>query len=420
MTMDILYFVPYAPTSIRTRPYHLIRYLAERGHSITLATCWENSAEEDALEFFESIGVSVLSFPLGSFHILRNLLQAVLSGIPMQMRYSWQPALARQLMEHLGEHKYDVIHIEHFRGAEYGLKIKKRLDELNLKTPIVWDSVDCISHLFEQASCNSRSYFGKWVTRFELRRTRRWEADLISQFDRVLVTSPVDKQALEHLNGDAVQDHIVVLPNGVDLEYFTPQDTPRKETSIVFSGKLSYHANITAALYLVNEIMPLVWKKKPQVQVFLAGKDPDPKISALARRDARVKVTGTVEDLRPFLREASLAVAPMLYGAGIQNKVLEAMACGTPVVATPLAVSALGSSRSGEEIVIARNSVEFANSILKIIGDKEFGSILGLKGYTFVHENFRWADVIYGLEMIYNDLIKEKFANNLEVAGSYS
>ena len=123
------------------------------------------------------------------------------------------------------------------------------------------------------------------------------------------------------------RSHITVLPNGVDLDYFCPSPEPRRPATVVISGKMSYHANVTAALHLVEGIMPLVWRERPGVKVTIVGANPPRPIRQLAQRfPGQVEVTGTVPDVRPYLRRASLAAAPVPYGAGIQNKVLEAMA----------------------------------------------------------------------------------------------
>ena len=170
--------------------------------------------------------------------------------------------------------------------------------------------MDCISYLFEQAAARSSSLFGKWITRMELPRTRRYEGRLVNQFDRVLVTSAVDKAAFERvaaqhsplspLRKGCRRDEVVVLPNGVDLAYFTPSGEPREPDTLVFSGKMSYHANVTGALHLVHDIMPLVWQERPEVKVVIAGKDPPREVQRLAAdRGARVTVTGTVPDMRP-------------------------------------------------------------------------------------------------------------------------
>jgi glycosyltransferase involved in cell wall biosynthesis len=326
-----------------------------------------------------------------------------------------------------------VIHIEHLRGACFGLALKSQTPALragasvsNLKSqiPVVWDSVDCITYLFEQAARQSQSAFGKLVTRLELGRTRKHEGWLVRQFDRVLVTSETDKTALEKISDLTCQigvspsgfrvprSHIVVLPNGVDLEYFTPDDMPRQPDTLVFSGKMSYHANITAALYLATEVMPLVWAQQPDVRLIITGSRPSASVRQLAETHrSRIKVTGFVPDLRVPLRKASVAVAPLRYGAGIQNKVLEAMACATPVVASPLAVSAL-QTRDGADCIVADTPQAFAESILHLLDDDGLRERIGLAGRRYVETHHNWNDIAAQLEFIYQRSVENAHGTN--------
>jgi len=372
---------------------------------VTLATCWENQQEKNALDFFDSFGIRVIGQPLGKFQRVRNLSRAMLSGMPMQSRYSWQPDLFSLVWEEIRTDSYDVLHVEHLRGAVYGLQVRSRLQKDEISIPILWDSVDCISYLFEQAAALGRSVFGRFVTRVELAKTKKFEASMAQIFDRILFTSSVDAQAFAQLEGFEPVHPVVVLPNGVDLGYFSPDSSPRSEHIVIFSGKLSYHANITAALHLVQEVMPHVWHSKPNTLVQLVGKDPDRAIRKLAAADARIQVTGTVSDLRPYLHQAALAVAPMLYGAGIQNKVLEAMACGTPLVAYPLAVSGLPGLTPGVEMLLAHNPSEFGGMILRLLADKKERELLSENAYQFISACYSWDKIGRDLEAVYRDAI---------------
>ncbi len=331
-----------------------------------------------------------------------NLVSAFLTGKPLQASYSWNRRLWQQVKHILTLEvgSWDIIHIEHLRGAQYGISIQAECPHINFVPPIIWDSVDNITLLFEQAAHTSRSGFGKWVTRFELPRTRRFERDIAGRFNRLLVTSPVDRQAFERLGVDPTK--ITILTNGVDLDYFSPMNIARQPRQIVFSGKLSYHANITAALYLVQEIMPQVWPAIPEVEVVLVGKDPPGELLQIAQNEPRVKVTGYVPDIRPYLRQASVAVAPLLYGAGIQNKVLEAMACATPVVANSQAVSAISAIR-GQDILVEDTTSGLAQAVIKLLNDPVLRAEIGRNGRQYVITYHDWNNVAAHLESIYLD-----------------
>ena len=399
--------------------------MQKRGHQITLATLVESKDEKASLNQFITQGVDILAFPITRCRIASNLPRAFFSGIPIQGHYSWQPELAKGIINrlHSASGKWDIIHIEHLRGAIYGLFLshpQNKLDALrrtigdnksSLSHPIIWDSVDCISLLFEQAARFSRSTIHRWVTRLELPRTRRYEGGLVNLFDCTLVASDLDKDRLASLavaynpQATAIKPNLITLSNGVDLDYFTPIQNHRETDLIIFSGKLSYHANTAAALLLIKDLMPIVWSRQPNVRVQLVGKDPPATLRDLASNDPRIEITGTVPDIRPYLQNATLSVAPIIYGAGIQNKVLEAMACATPVVASPEAVTAL-QAEQGKHLIIAEDIQGLASSILALLGNPTYRLQIGLNGRKYVEQYHDWNVIAEKLEDIYIEAIQ--------------
>lgn len=415
--MRILYIVPNPPSLVRVRPYNLIRHLSARGHHITVATVWRGDDERSDIAHLRRQGITVIAAPLSTPRIALNILRAALWGLPLQATYSETPRLHEALRTHWFSASsrpapYDIIHVEHLRGVRYGLQLGTLLRHAQPEhaPPVVWDSVDCISYLFEQAAKASASRMGRWMARLELGRTRRYEGKLVRSFDRILITSSLDRQALAALNTSgsrASPAPMTVLPNGVDLDYFTPDATPREPALVLFSGKMSYHANVTAALYLVQEIMPLVWRTRPDVQIVLAGKDPPVELRRLAQAHPNVTVTGTVPDLRPYLRTATVAVAPLRYGAGIQNKVLEAMACGAPVVASASAAAGIAAT-TGKEFLVATDERAFAEHILHLLADPNLQQQLGRAGRKYVEDHHDWEHIAQNLEQIYQMALAQR------------
>jgi polysaccharide biosynthesis protein PslH len=406
--MDILFIIPYVPNLIRVRPYNLIRGIAGLGHRVTLLTLWSDKHELDELSVLDPFCARIEAIPLPRWRSMENCLLALPSAIPLQAVYCWQPALAEKIrsltMPRNGKPAFDVAHIEHLRGARYGLYLKS----LGRGIPVAWDSVDCISLLFQRASASSRKWASRLLTRFELGRTRRYEGELVTQFDRTMVTSPADREALLALEGKdqslAEKSRVMVLPNGVDLDYFKPHTPDRREpATLVISGKMSYHANITMTLDLVQSIMPYIWSKRPDVKLWIVGKDPPREIQALTENPS-ICVTGTVADIRPYLQQATVAVAPLKYGVGIQNKILEALACATAVVTTPQAISAL-SVEPGKEVLVAQEPEDFASQVLRLLEDSELRQRIGQIGHHYVEENHQWTTIAAHLEGAYHDLI---------------
>lgn len=396
--MKVLYVTPYVPSRIRTRPYHLIKSLVHLGHSVTLLSLTGTSEQEQANEIREW-GVDVEAFPVPVTKSLLNSVLALGTQEPMQARYAYNPQIADRIRQLTKAGTFDVVHIEHLRAS--------RLVEAVQHAPTVYDSVDCISALFAQTKRTSPQLRSRLLAAIDLERTRRYEASLQTRYDHIVITSQRDKLAMEQLAQEylparTVPCAITVVPNGVDLDYFCPDSSPREDRTLVLTGKMSYHANVTAAMYFVQEVLPLVWSEMPDVQFEIVGKDPPEQLRQLACDD-RIHITGYVEDLRPYLAHATAAVCPVQYAVGIQNKVLEAMAMGTPTVSMRVGCAALD-IKEGQEIAVADNAAEMAASVKAVISDKEFARRLSTKGRQYVEQRHNWNEITRALTATYADV----------------
>lgn len=428
--MRILFIAPYTPGPTRVRSYQLVQGLAALGHSVTVAALAADQADEDRLERFRELGMDVVWTRLPVAQTVRNCLAGLLSRRPLQASYCWQPKLAARLRRLVAERDFDVIHVEHLRGAVYGLDLKRFLNGSSAtRVPIVWDSVDCISRLLEQASTRAPGLTRRWLIRFELERTRQWESWLTSQFDLSVTTTRREAEALRalvrpRLDGNGRPDRtfpsepegpgpdIRVVCNGVDLNH--RQGPGRRETEvrpvIAMSGRMSYHANIAAALFLVKEVMPGVWSRRPHTVVRLIGEKPPPVLQRLAKlRPGCIEVLGSVDDLQSALKPVVAAVAPMPYGVGVQNKVLEAMSCRIPVVATPAVLDGV-QARPGEEILIGRNAAELARQLLLLLEDHSLRRSIGESGRRYVEQHHCWARKTQELVAVYQDACAARLA----------
>jgi polysaccharide biosynthesis protein PslH len=403
--MKIAFIVPYVPNQVRTRSYNLITHLTRLGHEVDVFTVGSGNVDVADAEALKSRCRTVYYYGQPVSRSLLNSALAVPAGKPLQTVYSLQSDLVRCLGDIFGGNDsnpaYEVIHVEHLRGSEYGRYLKSHFPSL----PVVWDSVDCISYLFRQAAGQSTSLFGKLVSRFELNRTEKAEAYLLEIFDHILVTSSIDRNALlETAREGKTPAPISVLPNGVDQEYFRPNaGIPKEQETLVFSGKMSYHANISMVKYLVNEIMPLIWRQRPKVRLYVVGKDPSPEIKRM-EESPLIQVTGTVSDIRPFLWKSTVAVAPLVYGAGIQNKILEAMAVGLPVVTTSRALLSLGAVPD-RDILVGDTPEEFSAAVLRLLDNSTWGPNVGEAGRLFVRDNHDWGKISEQLVEIYEKVV---------------
>jgi glycosyltransferase involved in cell wall biosynthesis len=226
------------------------------------------------------------------------------------------------------------------------------------------------------------------MTRLELGRTRNYERKMGKRFARTVVVSETERAAFcEMLGADCAR--VDVVPNGVDLDMFAPSDIMRDPATILLTGKMSYHANVTAAFFLLDEIMPRVWRTLPRARVCIVGQNPP--LELVKRANSQIEITGTVPSMRAYLNRASVACAPIRYGAGTQNKVLEAMACGTAVVATPQAIDAL-SAKPNEDVLVAADAEELGAQLVRVLTDRSLRTQLEHKGRHYVETHHQWAE----------------------------
>jgi polysaccharide biosynthesis protein PslH len=394
--MRILFVTPYIPSAIRVRPYQLVRALAGEGHAVHLVALQPPEDQWASVDALREVCTRVDVFPMSRARTLWNGLAALPGRLPLQAAYSHHPELERHLRDIAREGAFDVLHVEHLRGAVLARGIST--------LPRVFDAVDSITLLFEQTARQAPGLSQRMMAVADLRRTRRFEARAPAEFDRTVITSPLDRDAFIRLAGLAAERSVVVVPNGVDTDYFRPCARPSGPTTVLFSGKMSYHANAAAALFLARDVMPQVWRSSPEVRLAIVGKGPPPDLMALAA-DRRIVVTGYVEDIRSWFAQATVAVAPMLYGAGIQNKILEAMASGVPVVSTSRACGSLF-AQIDRDFLVGDGAEAIASQIARVLQDPGLRAALAVAGRRYVEQHHGWRDAALRLGEVYEEARK--------------
>jgi glycosyltransferase involved in cell wall biosynthesis len=388
----ILFVAPYVPSRIRVRALGWIRALAARGdrvHLVAIAAPDDHPPDERMLrETCER--VDLVRIP--RMRTVWNVLAALPGRTPLQAAYSRHPEAEARIRQLLSSDRFDVLHVEHLRAVLLAVGATG--------APRVWDAVDSIAALFEQAASLAPSPGARLVARLDLARTRELERRMLGTFDRTVVTAAGDAGAFRALDERAARARVDVIPNGVSLDYFQPRPERADRATVVFTGKLSYHANVAAGLHLATRIMPLVWRGRPDSTLVLAGSDPPGRLRALGR-DPRIHVTGFVPDLRPVFDRATVAAVPIVYGAGIQNKLLEAMASGVPVVASPRAAAPF-SAQAPRDLAIARDDEAFAAALVSFIDDRRLRERVGLAGRAYVEAHHDWMRLVEELATTYD------------------
>lgn len=401
--MRILFVAPYPLSRIRIRSYGFVSQLAKQ-HDVTALVLCSNKREAHDVQLLQGEGLKVCAVEDKLVWKAWRTLGAIFTSQPLQVAFDASPRLRAAISEHLASGNFDIMHVEFIRalGAL----------PLQLPLPVVWDAVDCISQLYEHGAKHGATPMLRFIGKREAARTRAYEHTQLRRFQHVLVTSPRDQQALSNIaqDGRLGEDSrppapITALPHGVDQEYYQYYQGERQPETLIFSGKMSFHANVAGALHLAKTIMPLIWRERPQVRLVIAGSKPPASIRALAQ-DSRIEVTGYVSDLRPSIREARVAVCPLPYAVGIQNKVLEAMALGTPVVASSHAAAGLEAVPE-QDMLVADEPELFARAVLRLLDDQVLYQTVSHNGYTYIENYHNWNHIINELTAIYTQVITE-------------
>ncbi len=384
--MRLLFVAPYVPSRIRIRPYEFIRVLA-RTHHVEVVCLVSSAAEAADVAALLEVCAAVHPNPLPPMRAMPRTVWGALRGLPAQAAYAISPDL-REAVEGM-VHRFDLVHVEHLRGAATDFDTKG--------VPVVWDSVDCISLLLEEMGRAPQHAQVRALRSFDLARTRQHEARMLRRFSHVAVTSARDAAALWDLRTDA-STTIAIVPNGVDLTYFRPQPELRERYTVIFTGKMSYHANYTAVRAFVRDVWVYLHSALPEARFLIVGSDPPRDIRDLDGGNG-ITVTGRVPDMRPYLARAAVAVAPLVYGVGNPNKVLEAMAMGLPVVATPPAV--LSVCATAESGIITTERRAMIPELVDLLKRPDRTAALGANARRYVEMHHTWARSVAQLEDVY-------------------
>ena len=383
--MKIFVLLPRIPYPLekgdKLRAFNQIKQLAKHNEIILCALNDDPKvSEQDAFHALQPYCQSINFIRITKPQILLGLIRAFFKGLPLQCGYFYNRKAAKKIDALIAKHKPDMLFGQLLRVAEY-IRYK------NLPKAI--DYQDIFSYGMKRradiASCVTRPIYN-----MEYHRLKRYEATIFENFDVKSIISEPDRDLFPHER----RDEILIIPNGVDHDYFKPQER-EKQYDLVFTGNMSYPPNVNAVDYLVNEILPIVWKTMPEVKLYIAGATPDPKVKKAASE--RVIVSGWLDDIREAYAQSRVFIAPMRIGTGLQNKLLEAMSMRLPAITSPLANASLG-AKPNEEILIGSNAEEMAQHIITLLTDKEKAERLAQAGFDFTNRVYDWGKATEILE----------------------
>jgi sugar transferase (PEP-CTERM/EpsH1 system associated) len=408
--MRVLHFAPRVcwplDTGAKLRNYHLARVLSQKA-SVTLLAFTD---AEQSLAELENFYERVIAVPRDRGYTLSKTIRGALGRTPLPVLNYTTDSMKRALERALSEQEFDVVQVESIHLMTY-LKIIRAAKH----PPLVicdWHNIESeLMSRYSEREPNilKRAYAGKTA-----RLMSEFERHAMHEFDAHMAVSQRDAERLRDLNGEA---RVFVVENGVETAYYSNDrmaaatagsdaSAHDKRNRIVFVGSMDYHANVDGAVSFARDVWPSLHARHSELIFTIVGRDPRPEVRALATYPG-VEVTGTIDDVRPFYREALAAVVPLKVGGGSRLKILEAMATGVPVVSTALGAEGLD-VHDDADILIANSNEQLAEGIVSLIESKELRHRLSVAGRALVFEHYDWSRLGANLLEIYEELIRTK------------
>ena len=392
--------VPFPPNKgEKIRSYHQLKHLRAQGHRLHVCAPYEDDSE---LHYFsgleDDLGISTTKAKLGSKPL--RLLSSFLRGKSLSVGNFYSKSLQEKIDQKIANERFDWILCTASSMAEYIFR-SKSLPQENAPG-LIMDFMDLDSDKWQQYAA-LKPFPISLIYRLEARRVARLENLTHAKFDACLLISQNEVDLFQQQTGTANKIHVVA--NGLDTDTFKPAPKPHPHPIrpvFIFTGVMDYFPNEDAVLWFCENIWPDLKTRYPNAEFYIAGMQPSPKIQALSELPG-VHVTGFVDDILDYYHKADLFVAPFRVARGVQNKVLQAFACGLPVISTP--IGAEGIACEHEKHLLVTNSEDensFKEATYRLVENESLRDRLRNSAAQLIREQYSWSGRLALLDEILN------------------
>jgi glycosyltransferase involved in cell wall biosynthesis len=356
----------------------LLRFLAGRGHEVDLACFVESEGADRTLrEAHAGVCRRIETVRLPAWRSYASTAATLVGGKPMQVQYYRSQAMRARIADLVARERYDVVYTHLIRMSEY-------TRHLDLPKALGLQVSQALN--LSRMAAHATDPFRKLFYRLEAEKARRYEARVAADFDRVFLCGSSDVEAIERT---APLPNAVVNPHGQDVPPLARvREARRDPRAIVITGVMSTYTNVDAAGWFARDVFPQVERALPGAKFWIVGRNPQRAVQGLARPPA-IEVTGEVPDVYEWLCRASVAVAPLRIGAGMQNKLVQAMACELPVVATKVANEGIGAVPD-EHLIVRDDAESMAAAVVELLRDPARAQQLGRAARAWVEASWTW------------------------------
>lgn len=393
--MKILMLTPYLPYPLlsggQIRTYNLLKKLSHK-HQITLFALIKNEEEKQYVSELEKYCHKVRVFKRSEKPFtLKNVFKTAFSGFPFLVIRNQAEGSLEAVKKEIARENYDLIHAETFYMMPH-------IPECQIPIILVEQTIEYLGY---ESYAKKAPFFLKPLLNADVKKIHLWEKHYWQKADRLIVMSEEDRQFIA---SDLDKEKIDVVANGVDTKWFAEKKRQLSDHPTILSvGTFKWLPNIEAVDFLVSKVWPLIKKAVTNANLLIVGNAPTEKVISYGKSDSQIIVAGRVEDIRDAFGSAHVLLAPVFSGKGTRYKILEAMASGTPVVASEIAVEGLNIT-DGIHLLTSNNAADLANLTVQVLNDKNLWQKLSQNGKEFVTKNYDWELISKKLDKIYQEI----------------
>jgi polysaccharide biosynthesis protein PslH len=416
----ILYLTQVLPypldSGAKVRQYHMLRHLAQR-HEVTLVSFTRSDDPPEAIAHLKTVCQAVHTVPMqrSMWRNLRAGVEGILTGEPIVVMRDDMAEMSRTLRHLVQQTAYDVIHADQLSMAGYGQLAARASRPHSPKTLL--DEHNAIYVLTQRMAETEASTPRRLVMQREARAFARYEARMVKAYDALLTVIPEDRERLLVLfpaeERETLAGKFTVVPICVDVEQSLPVAKQNNHPpTILHLGTMFWPPNIAGVMWFARDVLPLIHAQMPEAEFVVIGKNPPREVEALAL-DPRIRVTGYVTDLDPYLAQTDAFVVPLHAGGGMRVKILDAWRSGLPVVSTHIGAEGI-EVRDRENILLAANAAAFAEATLDLLKDAALNERLRINGRGWVEAHYSWQSVYEEVDGVYARLLGEHISGKEE------
>ncbi|SHH26822.1 glycosyltransferase [Thermosipho atlanticus] len=372
--------LPYPPTAgFRKRILKFSEFLSNMGLQVDLSFIHSDSLDNQLIKKVKKLYDNIFPFYLTNFQKISGMSKAVFKNEPLQSHLYYSGRIAQKLSEIISKNHYNLILWNHIRAHEYRKHI------FNDFSVHLIDYHDSLAYHYLIGNNKIGNFLWKSIYKMEGKRLLEYEKNILNDYKMAFITSVIDKYFIE-----PDDNKIKIIPMGVSRALLGMENDESDENIITFIGKMDYLPNVDAVVYFTKEILPEI---DYDVKLYIIGTNPNKAVLNLQKKYSNVFVTGYIENPYKLMARSKIVIAPIRIGAGIQNKILEGMALGKPVVTFKERIKAFENIKNFQDVFAVNSSEEFVEAINSLLKNKTLRLEIGKNARNYIKENYTWKKI---------------------------